>query len=398
MSAKIVLGFGNNIDYEIVWDIDQINTLKSNYEFNKEDYILDKNITSIKSILSILFLNIKNNSGGEYFVDNINIINEFVKNFAFKTTAGGTALRSAIALDLQGVKATLHVVTNNNIIKNFIPKNCQYILSNDNTKNYPHLIIQYPSNLKINIDNKTIITKKPDRLIFVHDPHNEQLKINIKIKKHICNSKIFLISGFNSIKCLKILNEKISFLEDCLKSMSNKSYSFYEDGCYHYEEVSKVVREFTYNNAYICSMNEDEFLYFTRNLKFKNNPNVLLKQLMNFYETYKTKLLVIHTSNWSLVYGENARKYKECLENAILIATGRMIHGDNLKRSNLKNINKEFTYNKKSNEFSYIVNKKGGNMVYCLPSYNINIKNQTTIGLGDFFVGGFLAKLVNKVF
>jgi len=35
-------------------------------------------------------------------------------------------------------------------------------------------------------------------------------------------------------------------------------------------------------------------------------------------------------------------------------------------------------------------------MISCLPSYNNNLKNQTTIGLGDFFVGGFLAKLVEK--
>ena len=70
-------------------------------------------------------------------------------------------------------------------------------MGNDNSRNYPHLIIQYPSDLKININNEVIIAKKSDRLIFVHDPINEQLKINKKIKKYICNSKVFLISGLS---------------------------------------------------------------------------------------------------------------------------------------------------------------------------------------------------------
>ena len=83
MSGKIVLGFGNNIDYEIEWNIDKINKLKSNYEFNEEEFILNKKINSVKSILSTIFLSLKNNSGGEYFVEDINVINEFVKYFKF---------------------------------------------------------------------------------------------------------------------------------------------------------------------------------------------------------------------------------------------------------------------------------------------------------------------------
>ena len=396
MSGKIVLGFGNNIDYEIEWNIDKINKLKSNYEFNKEEFILNKKIDSVKSILSTIFLSLKNNSGGEYYVEDINVINEFVKYFKFKVTAGGTALRSAIALDLQEVRTTIHIVTANTILKKFIPNNCKYILGNDNSRNYPHLIIQYPSDLKININNEVIITKKSDRLIFVHDPINEQLKINKEIKKYICNSKVFLISGLNSIKNLNILNEKLSFLKECLQCLPKKSYSYYEDGCYHNDEVAKVVRKFTFNNVNICSMNEDEFLCFSNDSKFKTNPNKLMHYLVKFRRINKTKLLIIHTSNWSLVYGKNAKNYKDCLENGILLATGRMIYGDNLEKSNFIKIKKEFIYKKSSEEFSFLVNQKGDNMISCLPSYNINLKNQTTIGLGDFFVGGFLAKLVEK--
>ena len=81
------------------------------------------------------------------------------------------------------------------------------------------------------------------------------------------------------------------------------------------------------------------------------------------------------------------------MQNAINISSARMIFGDYLNFTDYSNVGNSLEIGSKSLEFSKYFNYIGESDFCCLPSYKITSDNPTTIGLGDFFVAGFISSL-----
>ena len=243
MLKDIILGFSCNVDYELILDESNYQKIFDNYDIDLSSLSELYEINNKTDLLSIILYSMQNGKGGEYFVKDIEIINDFVNTLNYKVTLGVTAIRCAYALNLLNKNFFVHLSTYNDVIKKIIPQNFNYIFPNIEQNLYPHLIVQYPANLKLELKNNNITSKKSDRLIFVNDPINENIKINQDIFKNINRCKIFLFSGLNCIKNNEIVNKLLSMIKDNFHKIPINCFSYYEDSNYHSNTIAKKVRK-----------------------------------------------------------------------------------------------------------------------------------------------------------
>ena len=111
MGEQIVLGLGNNIDYEIVWDSQVLERLIIEFNIRDSEICTDIRILSIRNLVVSILGFLKSESGGEHFVTSLEIILDFASHFQKKITMGGTSLRAAIAMRKIGYNSALHLVT-----------------------------------------------------------------------------------------------------------------------------------------------------------------------------------------------------------------------------------------------------------------------------------------------
>ena len=87
MKEKIALGFGDNIDYEIVWDSEVIENLIIQYDIHNDELDVNRVITCERDLVISILGFLKVGSGGERFVSASTIIEDFSQNFEKKITS-----------------------------------------------------------------------------------------------------------------------------------------------------------------------------------------------------------------------------------------------------------------------------------------------------------------------
>ena len=122
MGEQIVLGFGNNIDYEIVWNSQVIEQLIIAHNITASEIRMDRPIFTIRDLVVSILGFLKSETGGECFVNSLEIILEFANLFQKKVTIGGTSVRAAIAMRKLGYTSALHLVTINDHVRKMIPQ------------------------------------------------------------------------------------------------------------------------------------------------------------------------------------------------------------------------------------------------------------------------------------
>jgi ADP-dependent phosphofructokinase/glucokinase len=143
MSESLVLGLGDNVDYEIVWDGRVLSELAEEYAIREEEMDILMPVEDERSLLVSILSFLKCGTGGERFVQSPEVIERFAKRFQNKITLGGTPIRAAIALGKLGYTAALHFVTMNGHVRRLMPPGCPFVSSCDGENAYPHLIMQF---------------------------------------------------------------------------------------------------------------------------------------------------------------------------------------------------------------------------------------------------------------
>ena len=390
---RILLGFSNNIDHEIFWNQDFFNELILRYEICYEDINGLGEIQSIRDLLITILFCVKNNIGLEYHVNNFTTLYEFSSLFKYKITHGGTAIRAGIALNIMNKSCAVYLSSYSQDIVNLLPSKIHYLNCSKYTESYPHIIIQYPENTTFNLSGKKIFSPKAERIIFVNDAINENILIDQNITDSYFPFKVLLISGLNTIKCDSLIKKNLNNLNNIIRKSSDKTFTFYEHAGYHNLRIERLVRDFIFPKVNFFSMNEHEFAGIIESYEFIENPEFLVNSLISLRTRYEFDKILIHTSRWSLLFGNESAKFKDCLQNAINISSARMVFGDYLNFTDYSNVGNSLEIENKSLEFSKYFNCIGESDFCCLPSYKITSENPTTIGLGDFFVAGFISSL-----
>ncbi|MCG8480223.1 MAG: ADP-dependent glucokinase/phosphofructokinase [Spirochaetales bacterium] len=395
MGERIVLGFGNNIDYEVTWDSSVIERLASQHGVGTADLRTDTPIRGVRDLVISILAFLRSGSGGERFVESPRAIPDFVRHLRYTTTLGGTAMRAALAMRVIGYTSALHLVTLNDEVRRKVPEDCPWICSAQRDTLYPHLIVQFGRGETVRIGTDEIRAPAANRIIYVHDPDNAAMAIHPDFAALAEDARVVLVSGFNAVRDHTTLEERTGRLRELLSALQREAIVVYEDAGFHDPALPACVNDALADRIDIHSLNEDElFRYVGRSVSL-TEPIDVYAALEELRRIIPAPTLVIHTARWAAAYGEGAARYHAALQGGVTMATARLRKGDRFSSDDYRETGR-LAPNERSASFSSALAVLGGDNVCCVPSFSVDETDITTIGLGDAFVGGFIPALIDE--
>jgi ADP-dependent phosphofructokinase/glucokinase len=394
MKEKITLGFGDNIDYEIVWDSKVIENLIIQHDIHDDELDINKVVTCGRDLVISILSFLQSGSGGERIVSSSEMLEHFSQQFEKKITLGGTPVRAAIAMRKLGTTSVLHLVTINDHIRRLMPQDSPYVCSNMQDSLHPHLIVQFGKDTCVKAGDIDICTSQANRIIYHHDDDNITMNLNEDFADLITDARVFLISGFNAMTSEALLTRRLESLLSIMETLPKDALVYYEDGGYYEPKFRQVIFRALAGNIHIVSLNEDELQgYLGRRLDLLDVLQIK-EALVELQEIIPVPVIVVHSRYWALAYGEDAARFSKALKGGITMATTRFCYGDDFTIEHYKNIER-LVANQEGAIFANVLNKLLGDNVWCVPVADVEQSHATTIGLGDAFVGGFLSALLS---
>jgi ADP-dependent phosphofructokinase/glucokinase len=395
MKESIALGFGDNIDYEIVWDSKVIENLILKYDIHNDELDVSRVVSSERDLVISILSFLKSGSGGERIVASSAIIEHFSQHFEKKITLGGTPVRAAIAMQKLGYTAALHLVTINDHVRRLLPQYSPYVCSNTGDSLHPHLIVQFSKDTSVKASDIDICTSQANRIIYHHDDDNITMNLNEDFSDLITEATIFLISGFNAMQSEALLSTRLDFLLRIMEKLPKDALVYYEDAGYHEPKFRHLIFRTLARHIHIVSLNEDELqTHLGRRLDLLNVFQIK-EALVELQKIISVPVIIVHSRYWALAYGEDVARFSKALKGGITMATTRFCYGDEFTAENYKNIER-LSPNKEGALVAEALSKLLGNKLWCVPVAQVEQSNATTIGLGDAFVGGFLSALLRS--
>ncbi|SEG24923.1 ADP-dependent phosphofructokinase/glucokinase [Nonomuraea solani] len=392
MTSHVVLGLGGCVDYELKLSSPVLNRLVGEYRIHHAELTSSVTVTTERELVISILSYLDKGGGGEHFVASSECLSAFAGRFPKRTTLGGTSVRAAMEMSRLGVPSTLHLVSLNDIVRRLLPADCDYICSGDQDTLYPHLIVQYDQGMRVRAGDIDIRAPFPNRLIYVNDPANESMLLSDELGSSLRDARVFLISGFNAVRDRRTLDLRLSALRDHMRRLPAEVVVYYEDAGFHEPGLSQRVRDALVEVIDIYGLNEDELQAHLGHAVDLLSVAEVARALESLRALISVPTLVVHTKYWSAAFGERAGEYAESLNEGIVIASTRYCHGDAYT-----NHHDELMRNRQrrteSVEFAAALESRMGGAVRCLPGFDLDVAAPTTVGLGDAFVGGFLAAL-----
>lgn len=394
MKEKIALGFGDNVDYEIVWESKVIETLILEYDIRNSELDINSVVNSERDLVISILSFLKLGTGGERIVSSSEMLEQFAQNFEKKITLGGTPVRAAITMRKLGYTSSLHLVTLNDHVRRLLPQACPYVCSNTEDSLHPHLIVQFDKGSSVKAGNIDICSSQANRIIYHHDDDNITMNLNESFSDLITDAKVFLISGFNAMQSEEFLNRRLESLLKIMEKLPKDALVYYEDGGYHEPRFRQVIFDTLARKIHVVSLNEDE-LQALLGRKLDLLDVVQIKEaLVDIQKQISVPVIVVHSRYWTLAYGNDVARFSKALTGGITMATTRFCYGDEFTAADYKEI-EGASPNKEGVRFTDALRKLLGDHVCCLPVADVEPSRAITIGLGDAFVGGFLAALLS---
>ncbi|MCC3383576.1 hypothetical protein D4758_06610 [Enterocloster citroniae] len=405
---KIALGFHACVDYELEWNLSSMEHLMEECEIHAGE--LDsvglngvgqagdtERIESMKGLMIEILSCMRQGTGCEIIPEDCGLCREFAKNFSYKITIGGTAAKAAIAIGKIGYESTLGMCCFNQYMEDLLPAGitCYSGTGPDHDEVYPHIILQYPSGVHIQVNDIDFTTSCHNRILISRDPDSMNMVIAEDFGNQAGDADVFLLSCFSEVLDASILTKRLDTVFNLLAGIRDRTFVILEDGCYVNGEFRRMVHRKLAPVLDVISMNEDELQDFVGKRIQILDPDQVLDGVSCVYRSLKVPLLIIHTHAWALAYGTGSHDLKEALEGGIMLASARYVYGDEFGIDEYRNI-RTWNVNERGREFSKQVMEEDP-MVCCIPCRDLEFaKRPTTVGLGDFFAGGLLPALANR--
>jgi len=390
MAGDVVLGLGGGVDYELKLSAPVMEQLVDEHRIRAAELTSSATVTDERELVISILTYLKKGGGGEHFVASSACLSAFAARFPTRTTLGGTSVRAAKEMSRLGVPSTLHLVSINDVVRRLLPGDCDYICSGDQDTFYPHLIVQYDQGLRVRSGDIDISAPFPNRLIYVNDPANGSMLLSDELGALLRAARVFLISGFNAIREREMLDRRLSTLRSHMRQLPPAAVVYYEDAGFHEPGLSQRVRDVLLEAIDVYGVNEDEMQsYLGRTVDLLAVPEVA-GALESLRALIPVPTLVVHTKYWSAAYGEGAGGYAAALDEGIVVASTRYSAGDEYtdqEREAIRNRPRR----REAVEFAAALEARLGGAVRCRPGLRLDVAEPTTVGLGDAFVGGFLA-------
>jgi ADP-dependent phosphofructokinase/glucokinase len=369
--------------------------LVGDYEIHDSELALSVPVTDERNLVISVLAHMKRGTGGERFAVSAEALRGFARRFPGRISLGGTSVRAALAMSKLGVPCTLHLVSLNDHVRRLLPPSCDYISSAREDTLDPHLIVQYDQGAPVRVGDIDVNPPFPNRLIYVNDPANAAMALSEQLGSLLRNAEIFLISGFNTMRDQDLLDERLSTLRMHMQQLPPGALVYYEDAAFHRAAFRNRVRDALLEVIDVYGMNEDEMQAdLDRSVDLLSATDVE-HALSSLQALIPAPTLVVHTKYWSLALGERADEYAEALSEGILIASTRYCYGDDYTAQQYE-FTRALPVRPEALAFATALKERMGQVVRCIPGFRLDVAEPTTVGLGDSFVGGFLAALVRR--
>ncbi len=332
--------------------------------------------------------------GGEHFVASASALATFTDRFPHRTTLGGTSVRAGILMSRLGVPSTFHLVSINDTVRRLLPPDIDHICSGVEDTYHPHLIVQYDRDLRIRAGDLDIVAPFPNRLIYVNDPANEAMLLADELGARLRTAEVFLISGFNAMRDEDALAERLAALRSHMRQLPPGAVTYFEDAAYHEPAFSRRVRDALLETIDVYGMNEDEMQSYVGHPVDLLSVREVAETLTAMHTIVPVPTLVLHTKYWAVALGARAREYTAALDTGTVMAATRYGHGDGFTGEDVDNMRRR-SRRPESVAFAAALHERMGDAVRCAPGFALDVAHPTTVGLGDTFVGGFLAALAS---
>lgn len=390
MNDRVVLGLGGTVDYLIEWDSTVVEQLVSAYAIRADELSTNVPVDSERNLLRCLLAFVRDGAGGERFVARSEIVETFSRRFVRAEVLGGTCTRAALAMDILGVPATLHLVSIDDHVRRLLPAGCHYVCSADQDSTDPHLIVQFRAGTRVRAGDLDLSAPHPNRVILANDPPHEQMRLSPELGGILDEARVFLLSGLNAIRDPAVLDTRLTELAALLADLGPDCLVHYEDAGFHVPALSAEVNRRLGPYVAVHSMNEDELQTYLGRTCDLLDPAEMAQALIDVRAQVSADTIVVHTKYWSLAAGPAAHRYDDALQGGITMASARYLYGDEATAADYDAV--ELTPpNPVGAAFVAALETLRPGTVAGRPAIRLQTTTPTTIGLGDSFVGGFLA-------
>jgi len=394
-ASRVVLGLGGCVDYEVTLTADVLARLAADYRIGAADLTSPATVTSERDLVASILGYMARGRGGEHFVAFAPALAAFAGRFPHRTTLGGTSVRAGILMSRLGVPSTLHLVSVNDTVRRLLPPDGYYIASGTEDTFYPHLIVQYDRGLRIRTGDLDITAPFPNRLIYVNDPANGAMLLTDELGPRLRAADVFLISGFNAMRDEDELDERLGSLRSSMRQLPPGAMTYFEDAAYHEPAFSRRVRDALLDEIDLYGLNEDEMQSYLGHPVDLLSAREVADALAAVHALIPAPTLVVHTRYWAAALGERAADYEGALDTGTVMAATRYRHGDDFTDEDVDRLRRQ-PRRPESVAFAAALHERIGDTVRCVPGFALEVENPTTVGLGDTFVGGFLAAVTRS--
>ncbi|MFG1951659.1 ADP-dependent glucokinase/phosphofructokinase [Micromonospora sp. NPDC048830] len=392
-ASRVLLGLGGCVDYELKLTAGVLEQLVAEYGIVAAELTSPAAVTSERDLVVSILGYVARGGGGEHFVASAPALSTFANRFPYRETLGGTSVRAGILMSRLGVPSTLHLVSVNDTFRRLLPTDSEYIDSGVGDTCYPHLIVQYDKGLRVRAGDIDITAPFPNRLIYVNDPANGAMLLADDLSDRLGRADVFLISGFNAMRDEAELDERLAALKQHMRQLPYGAVTYFEDAAYHEPTFSRRVRDALLDEISVYGLNEDELQsYLGRPVDLLSAEDVA-EALTAVHALIPVPTLVLHTKYWAVALG--AGEYADALDTGTVMAATRYCHGDDFTDEDVERL-RRLPRRPESVAFAAALRLRMGETVDCVPGFALDVRDPTTVGLGDTFVGGFLAELALK--
>lgn len=392
MGEKIALGFGDNVDYEIVWDSQVIENLIVQYAIREDELDLRRAVACERDLVVSVLSFVRSGVGGERVVALSDVLEQFSERFTRRITLGGTPVRAAIAMRRLGYTSALHLVTTNEHVRKLMPHDSPYVCSNPLDTSYPHLIVQFARGVTVQAGDISICAPQANRIIYHRNEDYFAMNLDEGFADLFTEAKVLLVSGFNAMQSETLLANRLASMERMMAKLPSDAMVFLEDAGYHEPKFRQMVLGSLAGKDYIFSLNADELQeHLKKELNFLDAFQIR-EALVALKRLIPEPVIVLHTMHWALAFGKGAARFSNALKAGMTMATTRFCYGDDFTAEDFRRVD-ALPPDREGATFSDALNKFMNTDVFCVPVADVDQTkgDATTIGLGDAFVGGFLS-------
>ena len=387
-ASDILLGMGNSLDYDLRWRPDVLSGVAAELGIvawpTPPEVIRDEG-DLVSAVLAYAAAGV----GTERSVESVPAIESLAHRLGYHESLGGTGVRAGRVVDLLGIACTVHLTSLTPRMEALLWPGAHRLSGGTARTDYPHLIVQYGADRSLTVGGVTRTPPRPNRLIFVNDPDNAELVLAPDLRSAVAASSIWLISGFNAITDPSLLATRLGQVGALIKTMRPGAWAVYEDAGFHRPELAATALSTMAGACDVVGMNEDEFAGHLGTAVDLDDATAVGNGLAALAGRWPVNNLVVHTSRWAAATGPQAHQLRAAMTEGVLAGAARFTSGDAMNRDVLSRLRSA----PKSPSGTAVAAGLERAGLAAVPALELNPPDPVTVGLGDSFVGGFVAGL-----